>query len=213
MGKSEAPRTFSLSLSSLKRYAEMADQGLSLAPQKRRPGSRPKTGEDDARRGSRRPTPRGARRRYALRKARVPSEGLCGVGVSDSTVSRLLKRMGFTRKKRVVGASERDLEFLRAAPWRVCCSQAQVGHRSPALFVDEMGANTSLSPLYAWSRRGGERARGKAARKTAGRTRRSPGEHMSSEGIGPSCLEQWKGGRPRPSSRRSSTSRGSWRPP
>jgi transposase len=52
-----------------------------------------------------------------------------------------------------VGAVERD-EFLRAA-WREIVS----GRVEPKrfVFVDEMGTNTSLSPLYAWSRRG-ERA-------------------------------------------------------
>jgi len=45
MGQSEAARTFSVSLSSVKRYAKMADEGRSLAPEKR-PGSKPKAGED-----------------------------------------------------------------------------------------------------------------------------------------------------------------------
>jgi transposase len=52
-----------------------------------------------------------------------------------------------------VGATERD-EFLRAA-WRVLVAQGIEARR--LVFVDECGANISLSPLYAWSRRG-ERA-------------------------------------------------------
>jgi transposase len=44
MGKSEAARSFGVSLSSVKRYARMADEGRSLAP-KKRPGSRPKMDE------------------------------------------------------------------------------------------------------------------------------------------------------------------------
>ena len=40
-GKSEAARSFGISLSSVKRYARMAEEGRSLAP-KKRPGSRPK---------------------------------------------------------------------------------------------------------------------------------------------------------------------------
>jgi transposase len=56
-------------------------------------------------------------------------------------------------KKRSMGASERD-EFLRAA-WRSLV--AREVHAERLVFVDEMGANTSLAPLYAWSRRG-ERA-------------------------------------------------------
>jgi DDE superfamily endonuclease len=57
------------------------------------------------------------------------------------------------QKKRSVGASERD-EFLRAA-WRSLV--AGEIHAERLVFVDEMGANISLAPLYAWSRRG-ERA-------------------------------------------------------
>jgi transposase len=95
MGKSQAARTFGVSLSSVKRYAKTADQGRSLAP-KKRPGSQPKTGED-ARRLleadlEERPTATLSERREFL-------ERVCGVRVSDSTISRLLKRMGFTRKK------------------------------------------------------------------------------------------------------------------
>lgn len=56
-------------------------------------------------------------------------------------------------KKRSVGASERD-EFLRAA-WRSLVAREIDAER--LVFVDEMGANISLAPLYAWSRRG-ERA-------------------------------------------------------
>jgi transposase len=53
-------------------------------------------------------------------------------------------------KKRAVGASERD-EWLRAA-WRVMVS-AQVDPER-LVFVDEMGTNTSLSPVYAWAPKG-----------------------------------------------------------
>ena len=95
MGKSEAARTFSVSLSSVKRYAHLADEGRPLAP-KKRPGSQPKTGED-ARRLleadlEERPAATLSERREFLGR-------VCGVRVSDSTVCRLLKRMGFTRKK------------------------------------------------------------------------------------------------------------------
>ncbi len=95
MGKSEAARTFSVSLSSVKRYAKMADEGRPLAP-KKRPGSQPKTGRE-ARRLleadlQERPTATLSERREFLGR-------VCGVRVSESTISRLLKRMGFTRKK------------------------------------------------------------------------------------------------------------------
>jgi hypothetical protein len=54
------------------------------------------------------------------------------------------------QKKRSVGASARD-EFLRAA-WRLLVAGKIDAER--LVFVDEMGTNISLSPLYAWSRRG-----------------------------------------------------------
>ena len=95
MGKSEAARTFSVSLSSVKRYAKMADQGRSLAP-KKRPGSEPKTGEAAKRLLEadleERPAATLADRREFL-------ERVCGLRVSDATISRLLRRLGFTRKK------------------------------------------------------------------------------------------------------------------
>ncbi len=52
-----------------------------------------------------------------------------------------------------MGASERD-EWLRAA-WHTLIA-GRLDAR-PLVFVDEMGTNTSLAPLYAWSRKG-ERA-------------------------------------------------------
>lgn len=95
MGKSEAARTFAVSLSSVKRYAKMADQGRSLAP-KKSPGPRPKMGQD-ARRLleadlEERPAATLAQRCEYLR-------GVAGARVSQSTVSRMLKRLGFSRKK------------------------------------------------------------------------------------------------------------------
>ncbi len=62
-------------------------------------------------------------------------------------------------KKRSLGASERD-EFLRTA-WRLLVGGEVDAER--LVFVDEMGTNVSLSPLYAWSRRG-ERAFGSTPR-------------------------------------------------
>ena len=52
-----------------------------------------------------------------------------------------------------MGALERD-EFLRAA-WKVIVPEQVEAER--LVFVDEMGTNTSLSPLYAWAPKG-ERA-------------------------------------------------------
>ena len=49
-----------------------------------------------------------------------------------------------------MGAVERD-EWLRTA-WRVMIAREIAAER--LVFVDEMGTNTSLHPLYAWSPRG-----------------------------------------------------------
>lgn len=93
--KSEAARTFGVSRSSVKRYAKLAEQGCSLAP-KRRPGSKPKMGERDRRLLEtdlkERPAATLSERREFLKK-------VAGVSVSDSTVSRMLKRLGWSRKK------------------------------------------------------------------------------------------------------------------
>jgi hypothetical protein len=62
-------------------------------------------------------------------------------------------------KKRSLAAGERD-EFLRAA-WRTLV--AEEVDAKQLVFVDEMGANVSLSALYAWSRKG-KRALGSAPR-------------------------------------------------
>ena len=62
-------------------------------------------------------------------------------------------------KKRSLGAGERD-EFLRLA-WRLLFAGRVEAER--LVFVDEMGANVSLCPVYAWSRRG-ERAHAKPPR-------------------------------------------------
>ena len=62
-------------------------------------------------------------------------------------------------KKRSMAAGERD-EFMRAA-WRALVTEEIDAER--IVFVDEMGSNTSLRPLYAWSPKG-KRAFGSAPR-------------------------------------------------
>jgi transposase len=95
MPTSEVARTFGVGLSTVKRYAATAREGKPLAP-KRRPGSKPKLGEA-ARKLleadlEERPDATLPERREFLRR-------VAGVSVSDSTVSRMLKQMGWTRKK------------------------------------------------------------------------------------------------------------------
>jgi transposase len=95
MTKSEAARSFGVSLSSVKRYAKAASEGRSLSPGKA-PGKRPlldgkakRLLEADV---EKRPFAKLADRREYLRK-------VAGVSVSESTISRTIRKMGFGRKK------------------------------------------------------------------------------------------------------------------
>ena len=95
MPTSEVARAFGVGVSTVKRYAATAREGRPLAP-KKRPGSKPKI-DEGARRLleadlEERPAATLPERREFLRRT-------CGVSVSDSTVSRMLKRLGWTRKK------------------------------------------------------------------------------------------------------------------
>jgi transposase len=94
-GKSEAARSFGVSLSSVKRYARMAQEGKPLSP-KKRPGSRPKMDES-----ARKLLESDMQKRLAatLLQRREYLQKVAGLKVSDSTVSRMLKRMGWSRKK------------------------------------------------------------------------------------------------------------------
>jgi transposase len=78
-----------------------------------------------------------------------------------------------------VGASERD-EFLRAA-WCTLVAGKVEGRRF--VFVDECSTNTSLTPLYAWSRRG-ERAHCRVPRNWGANVTLL--SSMSTKGMGPS---------------------------
>lgn len=83
-------------------------------------------------------------------------------------------------KKRSLGADERD-EFLRAAWRKLVCEEIDAGR---LVFVDEMGSNTALAPLFAWARRV-ERAYAKAPRNRGKNTTLLAS--MSAEGMG-ACL-------------------------
>ena len=95
ISKARAARTFSVSLSSVKRYVDKAQRGESLAP-KKRPGSAPKLDEK-------------ARRLLAadleerpyltLQERRDYIEAMTGLAVSRSTMCRAIARIGSTRKK------------------------------------------------------------------------------------------------------------------
>jgi transposase len=93
--KSKAARSFGVSRSSVKRYAKMAEEGRSLAP-KKRPGSKPKM-DEHARRLleadlEERPAATLSERREFLRR-------VAGLSLSESTLSRMVRRLGWSRKK------------------------------------------------------------------------------------------------------------------
>ncbi len=94
MSKAEAARTFDVSLSSVKRYARSARQGESLTP-KKSPG-RPRIVDEKAQvlleeDVKERPAATISQRRRFL-------EHITATDMSDSTVRRLMKRIGFSQK-------------------------------------------------------------------------------------------------------------------
>jgi transposase len=94
MSKAQAARTFDVSLSSVKRYARSARQGESLTP-KKSPGRTRKVDEKARvlleRDVEERPAATISQRRRFL-------EHLTATTLSDSTVRRLMKRIGFSQK-------------------------------------------------------------------------------------------------------------------
>ena len=99
MSKSQAARLFGISLSSVKRYARLASQGESLTP--RKGGGRPPIADETTKRlleedVRKRPAATVSERRRFL-------ENFAGKTLSEPTLRRLLKRMGFSRKKGLWG--------------------------------------------------------------------------------------------------------------
>ena len=93
--KNEAASLFGVSLSSVKRFARMERDGVPLAP--RKPPGRPPKSNDATRRVleadlADRPAATASERRRYL-------EHMTGESMSDSTVRRLVKRLGHSRKK------------------------------------------------------------------------------------------------------------------
>ena len=115
MNKSEAARAFSVSLSSVKRYAKAVSEGRSLSPGKA-PGKRPLL-DEKARRlleadVEEHPFAKLSQRREHLEK-------VAGVSVSESTLSRALRKMGFGRspKGRWVRASATSSSERLSGRW------------------------------------------------------------------------------------------------
>ena len=94
MPKSKAAKTFGVSRSSVKRYAAARREGRSLTPNKH-PGSKPKLDER-----ARKILEADVEERPAttLKDRCRFLEEMVGVSVSESTLSRLLRKMGFSPK-------------------------------------------------------------------------------------------------------------------
>jgi len=78
--------------------------------------------------------------------------------VSRWTMSRAIKRLGWTRKKKSLGATERNEQ--ERATWRENASKLPT---ESLVFLDECGSNIALTPLYGRAPKG-ERARGSVPR-------------------------------------------------
>ena len=95
LSKSQAARTFGVSLSSVKRYMKKADHGESLAP-KKSPGSAPKLDE----KATKLLEADLKQRPFAtLQERRDYIHTLTGLSVSRSTTCRVIARIGSSRKK------------------------------------------------------------------------------------------------------------------
>src|SRR5829696_5595441 len=97
--KSEAARLFSISLSSVKRYTRLASRGEPLTP--RKGGGRPPVADDATRKLLEEDVR--ARPSATVEERRRFLESLAGKSISAPTLRRLLKRMGFSRKKGLWG--------------------------------------------------------------------------------------------------------------
>src|SRR5258708_9153176 len=81
-----------------------------------------------------------------------------GKRVRSFPMSRAIKRLGWTRSKKSLGATERNEE--ERAAWRENANQLPT---ESLVFIDECGSNIALTPMYARAPKG-ERARGKVPR-------------------------------------------------
>ena len=95
MSKAQAARTFSVSLSSVKRYVDKAKRGESLAS-KKRPGSTPKL---DQKARNLLAADLQERPYLTLQERCEYIETVTGLSVSRSTMCRAIARLGPTRKK------------------------------------------------------------------------------------------------------------------
>jgi transposase len=107
-----------------------------------------------------------------------------GIRVSTATMSRALTRLGWTRKKKTLRASEQSP--TARATWRAEVAPIPAGD---LVFVDETGSHLGYTPTHAWAPRG-QRAYARAPR--------NPGENktviaaLTLDGVG--ALMRFDGG-------------------
>lgn len=153
--KGDIARVFGVSLSTVKRYARQRRTTGNVAP-KPIPGRRRQLAapHEQALRAQLQANPDAT-----LKQHRAALHREHGVGVSISTISRAIKRLGWTRKKKVLRAVERN-EMAHAA-WRLLAATLDTGQ---LIFVDECSVNLAMTPRYARSPKG-DRAIGAVPRK------------------------------------------------
>jgi transposase len=155
MSQKEAARIFSVSEPSIKRYLKLRRETGSLAP-KAIPG-RPKRKIGPLLEGLRPQLE--AHPDATLEEHCRLWEAETGAKVSPSTMGRAIQRLKWTRKKKIIEASERKEEERQK--WR---SQTKDTDAGKFRIIDETGSNLALTRLYARARRG-KRARGRIPRK------------------------------------------------
>jgi transposase len=94
-----------------------------------------------------------------LKQHRAMLKRAHGVSVSATTVSRAIARLGWTRKKKIPRAAERNA--AAQAAWRLLAATLDSGR---LVFVDECSVNLAMAPRYGRAPRG-DRAIGTVPRK------------------------------------------------
>jgi transposase len=145
MPRAEIGKTFAVSQSTIKRYLRLRHETGDVKP-KAIPG---------------RPSKKGAELQAGLLSQLETHpdatlvehcqfwEATHDIPVSSTTMSRAIKRLNWTRKKKTIRASEQN-EADRAA-WR---EQAKTLDASKLVFIDECGSNIALARVYARSPKG-----------------------------------------------------------
>src|SRR5215217_7647193 len=157
MSKAQAARRFDVSLSSVKRYSRTASQGGSLEPRKR-PG-RPRKAEEKAQLFLRKDVEE--RPAVTISQRRRFLEHVTDTTLSDSTVRRLMKRLGFSQKTDYGGARTRRVlevrleghDRKRARPKAVGV-RGRDGHQHFAFCVVRLGSQRRAGTLLGASQQG-----------------------------------------------------------